>query len=109
MNERVITFLETHAGRSIGFAKIGATCVGRIGLSFHDFETTGHSEPRRELSFDESSHFEHGDELGVFNLGSTVVLLLEGESFEFADWLCEGQSVEIGRFLGAWSHQRDVD
>lgn len=99
-NERIVSFLETEACGTVGFVKVGAACVGRTTLAFHDFATVDHDEPRREVTLDAPAEFEHGDEIGAFNLGSTVVLLMEDRPFEFAEALTEGDRVQMGECLG---------
>lgn len=105
-NERIVSFLATEACGTIAFVKVGAACVGRTTLSFHDFETTGHEEPPCEFTLDSPAEFRHGDEVGVFNLGSTVVLLFEDRDFEFSDALEEGTNIPMGRLLGRFETDR---
>jgi phosphatidylserine decarboxylase len=51
--------------------------VGRIGLSFDDSVVTNDGRaPGLRVYSEHPPQLERGDELGVFHLGSTVVLLL---------------------------------
>lgn len=104
-NERIVSFFETDGYGTIGFAKIGAACVGRTTLAFHEFETSDHDKPPREIELDEPVEFSHGDEVGAFNLGSTVLLLFEERGFEFAAGLEEGATIRMGRLLGRFDGQ----
>jgi len=101
-NERLTTFIETKAGNMVGVVKVGATCVGRISVAYDPFVT---NRARARQPFRQT--YEHteigcGDLLGMFNLGSTVVLVIEGENFEFSPGLAVGQEVRLGVALGDW-------
>jgi len=74
-NERVVVFIEAEDHGPVAAVLVGAANVGRITLAFTDLVTnTGgppvHVEPSTPIPL------ARGDELGVFNLGSTVVLLV---------------------------------
>lgn len=74
-NERVSVLIETGAHGLVAVVLVGAANVGRIGLAFAELATNsgqaaGRREPRQPIPI------RRGDELGVFNLGSTVVLLV---------------------------------
>ena len=43
-----------------------------------------------------------GDELGRFNLGSTVILLFARDAVELASHLQAGRAVRMGEFIGRW-------
>ncbi len=100
VNERLITYLETPKLGRIGVVKVGATCVGRISLSFEPFETNGNFRRRREFHPTDDIELDHGQELAVFNLGSTVILLVEHPDFEFGDDITQGRACRVGQCLG---------
>jgi phosphatidylserine decarboxylase len=73
-NERIVVLVETAAHGPVAIVLVGAANVGRIGLAFTDLVTNrGHApggfRPPAPIPI------RRGDELGTFNLGSTVVLL----------------------------------
>jgi phosphatidylserine decarboxylase len=73
-NERVAVLLEADGLGPVALVLVGAANVGRITLAFSDLVTNagapaGWGEPSEPLSV------RRGEEIGVFNLGSTVVLL----------------------------------
>lgn len=75
-NERVVVRVETEAHGAVAIVLVGAANVGRIGLAFTDLVTNrgaapGSYRPPAPIPI------RRGDELGVFNLGSTVVVMLE--------------------------------
>ena len=100
VNERLISYMDNPKMGKVGVVKVGATCVGRIGVSFHDIETNHKFRRRRELDLDEPAPIGHGDEMGIFNLGSTVIVLIEHPDFAFDSSLESGQHLQMGRFLG---------
>lgn len=101
VNERLISYVENPKLGRVGLVKVGAACVGRIGLTFHDLETNHRFRRRREIELEESIDVEHGDELAIFHLGSTVILLIEADAFRFTPELAHGDTVKVGRRLGS--------
>lgn len=106
-NERLTSFIESNDGRMVGVCKVGATCVGRISVSYDAFLTNQKSELRRGFrrEFASPMSVERGAEMAVFNLGSTVVLAIEGQDFSFEPGLEEGQPVRVGQRLGHWGSE----
>lgn len=76
-NERIPIYLDTEFGR-VCIVMVGATVVGRITLSFSDLETNRANSHAVER-FQPGLAIAKGDELGAFHLGSTVVILAEGQ------------------------------
>jgi phosphatidylserine decarboxylase len=76
-NERVAVFLDTEAHGPVAVVLVGAANVGRVSLAFADLVTNRPrgGAPVRVVPPGPIA-LRRGDELGVFNLGSTVVLLL---------------------------------
>jgi phosphatidylserine decarboxylase len=95
-NERVVVRMETAEHGAVAVVLVGATNVGRIGLAFADLVTNeghaaGETRPATKIAL------RRGDELGVFNLGSTVVLLVADPRLESAAQ--GGALVRIGEAL----------
>ncbi len=95
-NERVAVRFDTDHG-PLDVVLVGAFGVGRITLSFCDLVTNsggkaivGEPHPRPELA--------RGDELGVFHLGSTVVLVAPPGRWRFT--VAKGDRVRVGVPLG---------
>lgn len=75
-NERVALFQESETYGTVGVILVGAMGVGRIGLSFDDLLTnTGQVGGERRYGVG-APELERGEELGVFNLGSTVIVFV---------------------------------
>lgn len=101
VNERLISYLETESLGTVGVVMVGATCVGRMSLAFHECVTNQRFRRREDFSVDAHDiTLDHGDELGMFNLGSTVVLLIGAPGFEFDPSLKLGQTLKMGDRLG---------
>ncbi|NOY23605.1 MAG: phosphatidylserine decarboxylase [Acidobacteria bacterium] len=97
-NERIILELE-HESHSVLMVLVGALNVGRIGLSFSDFETN--RRPRKDCDIPlNRDHGEKGDELGWFMMGSTVVLFFPENMFDPA--IESGATVRVGQAIGKW-------
>lgn len=93
-NERLVSFLATRAGR-VAVVKVGAMCVGRVRASYDDVVThSGRGASRRR--YDRPVPIKKGEELGVFELGSTVILLFEPGRVAFDPSLREGGRVRMG-------------
>lgn len=95
-NERVAVRFETEHG-PLDVVLVGAFGVGRITLSFCDLVTNsggnasvGEPVPRPQLG--------RGDELGVFHLGSTVVIVAPPGCWRFT--VNKGDRVRVGVSLG---------
>lgn len=102
VNERLITFIDTPFGK-VAVCKIGAMNVGRISSSFSTDVTNTHPFRRiKDTTFinEFRPEVEKGEEVGVFHLGSTVVLLFESGMMDFNANLKKGQRVRIGESIG---------
>jgi len=71
-NERVVIWLETPSVGRVAIVMVGAAGVGNIQLA-HSSEAWERASDHRRVQLDE--RIERGDELGVFRLGSTVVMV----------------------------------
>lgn len=100
VNERLITYVQSDELDQVGVVMVGATCVGRMSLDFHPLVTNQKFRRREDVVPDDTIHLGHADELGMFNLGSTVVLLIAEPAFEFDESLIPGQPVRVGQHLG---------
>jgi phosphatidylserine decarboxylase len=80
-NERVAVFLESQALGSVALVMVGAANVGRMTLAFAPLvANTG--APAGAFRPSSETRLRRGAELGAFNLGSTVVLLVADGRFQ---------------------------
>jgi phosphatidylserine decarboxylase len=92
-NERVVCVFEHH-GLTYAFVLVGALFVGSMATIWHGEITP--RRPRRPLDLPVNSHrapllARQGDEMGRFNMGSTVVLVLPPGS---THWLPERKALD---------------
>lgn len=101
VNERLITYVRNDSLGDVAVVMVGATCVGRMSLAFHDVVTNGQFRRRDDIALDPQVELGAGDELGMFNLGSTVVLVIGASKFKFTPGLEIGTPVRMGQLLGS--------
>ena len=99
-NERVVSFFDTELG-PLAITLVGAVFVGCIEQAWCGVVTP----PRRrevlvERYDDREIVLEQGREMGRFNMGSTVILMLANPGLEWASWLTPGTPVQMGRRIG---------
>jgi phosphatidylserine decarboxylase len=98
LNERLVTWLDTPAGRC-AVVMVGATCVGRLRAAYDDvLAQTG--TPPTARSFVPPLPIAKGDELGRFEMGSTVILLFASGRVSWDATLRSGAKVTMGRRIG---------
>ncbi|MCL2325535.1 MAG: archaetidylserine decarboxylase [Proteobacteria bacterium] len=102
-NERLTTLMLDKKQRHLAIVKVGATCVGRITTTYNTL-TTNDAHKRHPLceALPEPVHVQAGDEIATFNLGSTIVLLLQGKNFHPNPALTLNQPITLGTALGAY-------
>lgn len=98
VNERLITILAGLAGL-VAVVMVGATHVGRMTISYDAITTNSLTGWPTRCDYDRPKVINRGDELGVFHLGSTVILLFEPGSIELTD-LKPGQKLRMGMPIG---------
>jgi phosphatidylserine decarboxylase len=101
VNERLVTVLETPVGRCAVVA-VGATVVGRV-HAFYD-PTVPHTNlpggAARRRDYETPLPAEKGQELGAFEMGSTVIVLFERDRVRLDPRLVPGARVRVGEELG---------
>jgi phosphatidylserine decarboxylase len=100
VNERLATYLDTSAGH-MAVVKVGATCVSRIRASYDGIVT--HSGGKAHVHrYDPPIAIEKGAELGIFEMGSTVILLFEDGRVRWDEGLSEESVARMGQRIGEW-------
>lgn len=100
-NERVAVFQRTERHGEVATVMIGAIGVGRISMSFEASIMTNVGRGPTTQRYDPRSapHLARGDELGIFHLGSTVVVLTTraaGDKLRIR----AGERVRVGQAIG---------
>ena len=98
VNERLITWMDTPAGLCAVVA-VGATCVARIHAAY-DQIVTHSGQPARIHRYQAPIPVEKGGELGMFEMGSTVILLFAAGRVRWDEWLQPEAVLRMGRRIG---------
>lgn len=100
-NERVVAYFETDAG-PVAMVMVGAIFVASIETVWAGEVTPPAGQEVRHWKYDseDSAHqFNKGDEIGRFNMGSTVILLHGKNQIEWLDNIQATDSVQMGQAL----------
>jgi phosphatidylserine decarboxylase len=100
VNERLVTLLESRLGLC-AIVAVGATVVGRI-RALYDPSIPPTNLPRASRQgrdYSDPIQVEKGAELGIFEMGSTVILLFEPGRVRLE--LAPGARVRVGQAIGA--------
>ena len=93
-NERLVCLFKTEFGQ-MAFVLVGAIFVGSMQTSWEGQITPPYGKKIINYNYkDKEIKLSKGDELGRFNMGSTVIMLLPEESIEIK--LIEGQELKVG-------------
>lgn len=94
-NERISIVQRNPRYGEVTTIMVGAIGVGRIGLSFDDVRTNSGDAPGVREYGSDAPTLRRGDELGVFNLGSTAVVLV-GPHRDLSFAVERGRSIRVG-------------
>jgi len=97
-NERVIVFIDSEEHGRVAAVLVGAANVGRITLSGADL-VTNRGASAEGVRLPAPTPVRRGDELGVFHLGSTIVLLVADPHLAPAEGAANGALVKMGQAL----------
>jgi len=80
---------------------VGAIFVGSMDTVWHGEVRGERGQPTKWVyQGDERRQFQAGDEIGRFNMGSTVILLFGPQQVNWLDALRAGQPLRMGQALG---------
>ena len=100
-NERLITYIETQYGL-VAMVKVGATGVGKIRVTYDEnLSTNRWFRISKEHFYEDGKNIAKGDEIGRFEMGSTVMLLFEKNSVDLFD-IEEKQKLFFGQPIGTF-------
>ena len=109
-NERVVCMFTTALGR-LAIVLVGAMNVGTISTSWHGVvaparraSTTIHYQQNRPPVY-----LRRGQELGCFQLGSSVVLLLENEQLVWNPAYPKGKKINLGVEIASIINQEETE
>jgi phosphatidylserine decarboxylase len=101
LNERLVTILETPLG-TCAVVAVGATIVGRV-RAFYDPSappTNRRGATAEAREYERPLPVEKGQELGAFEMGSTVILMFEPGRVALSPRLVAGARVRVGEPVG---------
>lgn len=98
VNERLVNYFDTAAGK-VAYIMVGAMNVGRIRVVYDEFATNTKKTSAFYKPYDKPHEFQKGDEIGRFELGSTVILLFEKDRVQFTDELYENMEIKLGKAI----------
>jgi phosphatidylserine decarboxylase len=101
VNERLVTLLETPLG-ACALVAVGATIVGRVRAYYDPTVPVSNLAKARPVSRDYAAPIPvvKGQELGAFEMGSTVIVVLEPGKAALAPALVPGARVRVGEAIG---------
>jgi phosphatidylserine decarboxylase len=100
-NERVVCVFED-GPRAFAMVLVGALFVGSIATVWHGDVTPRSPRSRVDLPLDTSRSplkLSKGAEMGKFNMGSTVILLVPPDMLDWLPKFATGSRVEVGQML----------
>lgn len=98
LNERIVSLIETKKTK-VALVKVGATVVGKIKLEYSDLSSNRGEASRFHLPVFPPKNYKKGDEIGRFQLGSTVILLFQNGSIN-PENLVRNRKIKMGEILG---------
>jgi len=104
-NERAITLFDTEVG-PMALVLVGAIFVASIETVWHGVVTPPTNATLRTWHYPENPPvLARGQEMGRFNMGSTVIVLFGDSAVEWEDSLIADSIVRMGQSLGRFSRQ----
>lgn len=99
-NERVVCTFDTEAG-PMALILVGAIFVSSVETVWHGVVTPPTiSETRAWQYRDDAPRLEKGEEMGRFNMGSTIIVLFGKDSMAWNGDFLAGKSVRLGEMIG---------
>ncbi len=100
-NERLVCLFSTPSG-PMAMILVGAINVAAIETVWAGLVTPPQGKKISEFDYDHSDkHYAKGEEMGRFNMGSTVILLTT-EKVEWSARLQPGQALKMGELIGVY-------
>ena len=100
-NERVVCVFDTEAG-PMALVLVGAMIVGSVQTTWAGVVAPNpHQVSHWQYSGDDAVHFEKGEEMGRFRLGSTVIAVMPENAVQWKTDQIAGKKVRLGEAFGA--------
>ena len=100
-NERVVCELVSETHGTFLMILVGATIVGSMATTWEGIINPPRSKTVRKWEYaSQNITLKQGDEMGMFLLGSTVVMLFEKDALTFNDSWQPAQEIKLGEVMG---------
>jgi len=101
VNERVLNIFDTENG-PMALIQVGAINVGSMETVWHGMVTPPYGKEINTWHYDEQTiELQRGDEMGRFNMGSTVILLFAKDAINWHENLTATDTVRTGQCLSS--------
>jgi len=101
INERVLNIFDTDSG-PMALIQVGAINVGSMETVWHGMVTPPYGKEITTWRYDKQTiELQRGDEMGRFNMGSTVILLFAKDAIEWHEALAATDTVRMGQCLSS--------
>lgn len=97
-NERVVSIFKTKVGY-MAVVMVGAVNVAAIEMAWEGLVTPPHGKSITRKTYN-NVKLKKGDEVGIFNMGSTAIMVFEENKIEWLEHLQLQQTVTMGQNLG---------
>ncbi len=95
-NERVACMFETESG-PMALVLVGAIFVSSVETTWHGVVTPPTIESVRQWQYDDHAPMiDKGEEMGRFNMGSTIIVLFGKDKIQWLDDFTAGKKVQLG-------------
>ncbi|MFF0829936.1 archaetidylserine decarboxylase [Brevibacillus sp. NPDC003359] len=98
-NERLVTHIKTDDLGDMALVKVGALFVGSVKVCYNTATTNIKHGRQTHEKIAGTPRYEKGAELGWFEFGSTVILLLESNELDWATGVEKGKPLLMGQAL----------
>lgn len=99
-NERVINIFDSESG-PLAMIMVGAINVGSMETSWHGCVTPPYGDEITTWRYDKQTvALEAGEEMGRFNMGSTVILLFAKDAMHWQEDMAAEDLVQMGQAIG---------
>ena len=94
-NERLVCYMETEIG-TVAYILVGAIMVSSMETVFNGPVTPPYAKKVQEVALYDNTKLSKGDEVGRFNMGSTVILVFPPNTVKLEKSLTENAVVKLG-------------
>ncbi len=98
-NERLVNTLHTQIGK-VAYVYVGAILVSSMETVCNGVITPPYASQVTDIIPEGKTRYDKGDEMGRFNMGSTVILLFPENSMAFETELSAGSPLKMGQRMG---------